>query len=772
MGGGAAPAQPAGAPPRALPYGSKGILSGDPGYQFEGDPNSGAAESVISPLEMATLAPLGAARFAPAALTARSWMPAAEQVARALGGAAFRGGIGFGAYGAGEDVIQGKNPLPNMPGNVATGAVVGPLARAAMLPRRGPVDVPKLPAMRLAAKGRVLPAAAAALGENAPPAVVAKLTQAIRQAGPVRKEQEALYSAERSRRVGQGAAMLESGRGEAAFRGALGSLKGELPKAEFAGVRDLFTPDDIDKLHNIIIDSKLPFFQKITAQSGLQKLLGVQGGVVPQTSELKVLRDVYGPDFVEAALAQRPKVTQAVDALVEAANIPRSIMSSFDLSAPFRQGLFMVSRPQFWQGWSNMVKSFGSDKVYQATQQEIGQRPTIDLMRRAGLALTDVGGAMVDREEKFLSNYAERIPLVGRGIRASGRAYTSFLTKLRADVFDDIMAKAKAAGHDVESDRFLNGLGSYINAATGRGPLAGSLEKAAPALNAVLFSPRLFASRIALLSPTYYAGLPAPVRREALRDLIALGGLATSVMSLSAMGGAEVGADPRNADFAKIRVGNTRYDLLGGFQQPIRLAAQLATGQVISSTTGRTIRLNDVKGYRPLTRKDIVLRFLQSKENPIASFVSSWLEGRDFEGKPFNLPKEVMDRLYPMALGDVIETVKEMGPLGIAASAPGIFGLGVQTYGPRISGPGGQVNLKAAEAADFEKELREASAAAEADLHASGLLQQLSEQDADRRLEKLVESRQAKVRRRWQARMGVLNRQPNAAAINPAAAPR
>lgn len=717
---------------------------------YTGEPDL-PVEPVTSPLDWLTLSGAGgkggelaarllAGRFLPRVgsglIDAVAAGGAKKLATGALGGAATVGG-----FGAAEDVAEGRNPLPNLPANLAAGAVGGPVLEAAGVQAR-----------------RLLPARPVPPPPPEPPAIVQRLTQAIQSAGPVRKETERLYSAERSARAGKGAAMMERAGGEKGYHAALGALKGELPKAQFEGVRSQFGQAEVDDLYRMIQGSELPFYEKVHAQSGLSKLLGVQGGLVPQASELSLLRRVYGAELVEAALKQRPFLAKAMEGVVEFGNIPRSIMSSIDLSAPFRQGLFLVRRPEFWQGWGNMVRSFGSEKVYQSTLEEIGQRPTRALMDRARLAITEAGPVLQEREERFLSNYAEKLPVVGPMIRASGRAYTAFLSKLRADTFDTMVRQARAAGHEVESDSFLSGLGSYINAATGRGPL-GAFENAAPAFNAVLFSPRLFASRIALLNPAYYAGLPAPVRREALKDALALGGLATTAMGLAAAGGAKVGADPRNADFAKIRVGNTRYDILGGFQQPIRLLAQLASGQVISSTTGRTIRLNDVKGYRPLTRADIVGRFIKSKENPVASFVTEWLEGRNFEGKPFNVPQEIMNRLYPMALGDVYETVKEMGATGLIAGAPTLFGLGVQTYGPRVQGPGGEASLSAGEAAEFEQQLRAAAANAEQELRASGLLEQLSEREGDRKLERLVESRQSKVRRSWQARKGVLYKQ-------------
>ena len=115
------------------------------------------------------------------------------------------------------------------------------------------------------------------------------------------------------------------------------------------------------------------------------------------------------------------------------------------------------------------------------------------------------------------------------------------------------------------------------------------LEGSARELNAIFFSPRLMASRFNFLSPRYYLKLHPFARKEALRSAFQLAGTVSTLLALaSRVPGVTVNLNPTNPNWGKIRIGNTRIDLAGGFQPQLRLLAQLATGRSTSSTTGKT----------------------------------------------------------------------------------------------------------------------------------------------------------------------------------------
>lgn len=521
---------------------------------------------------------------------------------------------------------------------------------------------------------------------TAPPVNGAKapadhVMEALVQARETRAAQERLYSKERGARVGQATQAGQAIGGQQGYYAGLGKLKGELPKAEYHPLQNLDQSTVDDLFTQAQNNENLRPFERIRLQTGLAKLFG-EGKGVPTKSEIKLMEKGFGADFAKEVEQNIPVLSKAGGIAGNVLNIPRSLMASFDVSAPFRQGLFLSARypKEFFGNFKQMFKDFGSERAFQGVMDDIVSRPNAELYKNAKLAIMDIGDNLSQREESFMSNFAERIPVIGRVVRASDRAYTGFLNKVRADVFDRLVGEARAMGRDPLSDAKLGkDLASFVNAASGRGSL-GKLERAAVALNSTFFSPRLIASRINLLNPVYYVKLDPFVRKQALQSAAAIGAAATSILTLAKMGGASVGADPRNADFGKIKIGNTRIDILGGFQQYVRLGAQLASGKSISSTTGKELTLGE--GFGKPNRLDLLLRFGESKLAPVPSLAAEILKGKDIEGKPVNVATAVGSRFVPLIIQDSKQLIKEQGKGAVPILAAGLVGAGVQTYGP------------------------------------------------------------------------------------------
>lgn len=514
---------------------------------------------------------------------------------------------------------------------------------------------------------------------------VSTVVQALRDAKPIRRGQEAIYSAERSKRLGQAMAAGDTVKGEAGFKAQLSKLKGEIPKVEFESLKNKLPQETVDHLFDMTRTSdSLSGFEKIRAQEGLAKLFGEYGGQVPTKSEIALLERVFPGEMIDELIAKRPLLSKFSEAGLQLVNIPRSLMSSFDLSFGLRQGIFAAPkyRKQFWDSWKSQFKIFGSERAYKAAQEALHSNADFALANEAGISFTDIGRTLSNREEDFASQWAERIPGVGKLIRASGRAYTAFANKYRMDIFSQMIKDAEKLGLNPKQDMDqLKNMADFINSATGRGSLR-KLEEAAPVLNAFFFSPRLIASRLDLLTkiaqPGFWMKVDPFTRKETLKTLFTYAGTMVSTLALlDQIPGVEVGVDPTSADFGKVKIGKTRLDITGGFQQYIRMAAQLITGKYTSTTSGITKILGE--GYKPLTRYDIILRQIESKEAPIPSFITSILRQQDYAGNPVDAKKEILNRVTPILAQDIVTMAKESPEL-LPLQIPAFFGVGVQTY--------------------------------------------------------------------------------------------
>lgn len=553
----------------------------------------------------------------------------------------------------------------------------------AKLPQtRPPVLAPEAPPLPVA---RTLPA----VGPVSPvPAVTQALPpeqtiiNAMKSFKKIRGQQNILLAQARAKRFAAVEAIGKTIPGEAGFDAKLKALTGGMGRVEFESIASQVPKSTKEWAFNAIENSPiLSTTDKVTAGRGLKKIFGEAGGAIPQDKELEYLAEVFSPEFM-AAVPQKTTIG-TVGTMVS--NLTKSMRATLDVSIPFRQGFFFIGRPKQWiPAFGNMYKYVFSKDALTAATKRIQARPLYKLGRESGLSLPKT-------EEVFVSDAADRIPGFAVLHKASKQAATGFLNDLRSSVFDDMAQKFRTLKdtdlklfkkmENIPDDVVYKNIAGLTNAGTGRGNL-GMLENSVDVLNMAIFSPRLVASRLQLLYPGYYMKLDPFTRKEALKSLFTTVGIGMSVLGIAKLGGATVGDDDTSADFGKIKVGDTRFDIWAGFQQPIVAAARLARNKMISSTTGKEFELGE--GYKAINRWDITQRFLESKRSPVAAFVQDLIRGKTGMGEKFDVPAEVIEQFVPMITEDMMDLYKEWGPMGLLMAIPGAHGVGSQTYGDQV----------------------------------------------------------------------------------------
>lgn len=593
---------------------------------------------------------------------------------------------------------------------------------------------------------------------NTNPAKV--LAEALKQAPRLLPQQKSMYGKEAGERLRRAEEVGAPISGEAGFKAARGQMKGQMKKVDFEMPK--IDPANREALFNMVWDDPyLTMGERFSlvgdpeiggrSSSGLVGMLDY--GKFPAKHEVELMNRVFGNEVSDALIGKMSNKEQLMFWATNLANVPRTMMASFDLSAPLRQGIFLIGRPkQFGKALGAMFQSLKSEEGYNAVIQKIASRPTFKLGRERGLALSEINSALNRTEEQFIgSGIIERagkkavekwpgvrgkaINLIPEGVKASQRAYTGFLNKLRADTFDSLVNKAQDLGlfTDKQSgitdifgvnEKLSSDIARYVNIASGRGNLGKLAQEHANLTNAVFFSPRLMSARLALFDPRTYFDISAVprkvlggkkyplteieimgkesapkvskfVRREAIKDA---GNFfifyTTTAMLAKFVLNQELGADPRSSDFTKIVSGNTSVDLSGGIGSYARTAAQLSQqlfeklgiideSYLVSSSSGKKTKMGG--GFNEVSFGDTIVRFLSQKENPIVSFFSGVAFQRDETGKPLNVVNEVKERIIPIIAQDLVDLYKD-DPDAFKVSVMGLltlFGAGVQTYPPK-----------------------------------------------------------------------------------------
>jgi hypothetical protein len=210
----------------------------------------------------------------------------------------------------------------------------------------------------------------------------------------------------------------------------------------------------------------------------------------------------------------------------------------------------------------------------------------------------------------------------------------------------------------------------FVNKASGRGDL-GKLQGAANILSIGFFAPRFAVSRFQAPAALIKYRKNPLVRKMILKELGATVGVGMTALGLMSLrDDVEVSADPRSADFGKIKIGNTRYDIWGGFQQSARLVAQMFL-------TGK----DAVMGEAPKDPVKLLEQFTEFKLSPAAQGVRQLITGKDPVGKEKTRWETLGELPVPIIATDIADAVKEGGAgQAIPAGITSLLGIGVSTY--------------------------------------------------------------------------------------------
>ena len=597
--------------------------------------------------------------------------------------------------------------------------------------------------------GRTLPAIAT---PDSP--AVQKLLQAIKEGSEKVGQAEEFVSIERGKRASASIHALETAVEETdrafpvvdEWRMSLGKLADELPVMHFDRLKEKLTGDDIIELSEIVWrespspkrihgkmgktisigDDKKDFWEYFNNMRALSKIL--DDPKVPSRGDLKRLETMFGSEMAASLLSKR----QGQAWILDAWNARKSLIASIDISAPGRQGWKLALSPYWKQYWSafgaqfKLLDPFLGRERFDLLMESIRNNKHYEMGKLAGLFEGELGSggrSILNAEEAFASRYIAKIP----GFEIAERAYTGFLNKLRWESFYKTMDDWETLGMSPSGAKTptiddVKNLARFIEWSTGRGPIGGGVTRA-NVLNATFFSPRFATS-----GPAFYAKGLMDVAKMArgqstVRDrqvskiwaytavghiaknagiLYGIHELMESKKNIPVIGKvlpdwikeeqeANVGWDPRESDFGKIRFGNIRYDFWAGDAQFAKAIARVigdprATekrkwweGEKVSSETGEA---------EPEPIYDILAKFVRSKLHPAAADI--WEIGvtqEDFYGNEINFDLEsakeqALQRLVFMFAQDIADVVTQdrTSFTNLGWAVPSVLGVGVQAY--------------------------------------------------------------------------------------------
>lgn len=434
--------------------------------------------------------------------------------------------------------------------------------------------------------------------------------------------------------------------------------------------------------------------------------------VVEIQRQIRALEDRKELELERTRIANRGAWEKFGDGILDLLTLPKALRASVDLSAPLRQGITFIHKRAFWNAFVKMLKFAFSKKAFDSYMDNIRTHPDYHVMKNNKLFISEPNAKQRAKEELLQSRFIkflDKIPILGTHLFAgSQRAYEGFLNVLRIQLYLDFKEDLKEYGlSNEEKTEELKAYSKFVNNGAGRGNVNAG-KNGNIALNIIFFSPKFFVSRFNLLNPFFYKTLTPIARKEALKSMAASYG--TLITTLILMGlltddddWFDVEIDPRSSDFLKMKMGNIRLDVLTGFQQILRVAAQMSTGDKKNIGTGEIEDLDSDK-FGATNRLDVGMQYFFNKLSPTGALVKSSLSGwKDNTGQEMDLGDVFGSLGVPLYLDQPIrEMAQEEGwSATTVAMLLSLLGVGSNYYDPNKEA---QPKLKKKKQPELKKE--------------------------------------------------------------------
>jgi hypothetical protein len=370
----------------------------------------------------------------------------------------------------------------------------------------------------------------------------------------------------------------------------------------------------------------------------------------------------FGSDFTPGPAYKESAAHRAYREVLSLLNSPVRALT-FGHEPIFRQGVgFALSHPgTAGEALKNLATVARNPEAATAINEALNAKPWVKAALDSGWLHE---GARPP--ETFVNQLMNKIP----GMQNSAESARIYLTTLRKMGYEQEAQRLWDMG--VKDPDEYKSLWNTISDVTGHGLRDKSLTIGG--MNPV-FSPQAMAGRFrGLVDPFIEKGAFNPLapgaRSVAIRNLIAIGGMAASIDGIAKASGLDLKWDLLNTPLGKVSVGSSTLDPTAGYSSIFRMATRAYN----ATANGDLMAL-----------KRVPLDYLRGQLGPTVDTMVSTYTGQDWQGKDFNLMQEagsgklVKDLYEPIAARAIEDAVNTNGVKGGLFALPSLGAMSVET---------------------------------------------------------------------------------------------